>query len=383
MVRVTVSTDVLRWARQRSGVSIQQLSKKLPRVAEWETGETRPTLRQLETYARATLTPLGYLFLAEPPDDQLPIPHFRTVRDQAMERPSPNLLETVYEMLRRQDWLRDYLIDQGVSPLDFVGSHGATDDPSLVAKDMRRVLGVSGGWASSYPTWTSALSGLISMAEDAGIVVTTNGVVGNDTHRKLDPDEFRGFVLTDEYAPLVFINGADFKTAQMFTLAHELAHVWIGRSAAFDLRAMQPANDSSEQACNRIAAEFLVPANELRSEWARHRDLGQPYAALARRFKVSAIVVARRALDLTLIDRSEFFDFYNAERDEQRVRAANRSPGADFWAVQDGRISRRFAEAVVRATRQGRLLYQEAYGLTGLRGETFDRLTQRVQGLSA
>ena len=383
MTRVPVSPLVLRWARERSGKSVYQIAEKLPQAAKWETGEVQPTIRQLETYARTTFTPLGYLFLREPPDDRLPIPNFRTIADRTVGRPSANLLETVYSMLRRQNWMRDYLLDQGAEPMPQVGSFDESHDPGEVATSIRATLGLAGDWASKFHTWTDALDGLVATAEAVGILVMVNGVVGNDTHRKLDPDEFRGFVLVDEYAPLVFLNGVDYKASQMFTLAHELAHVWIGRSAAFDLRALQPASDAGEQACNRIAAEFLAPESEFRSLWASVGAVPRPFDTIARHFKVSTIVAARRALDLGLIDRDAFFAFYNAYREDERRRAAARSPGGDFYLVQDRRIGRSFGEAVVRAARQGTLLFRDAYDLTGLRGDTFDRFARRVERTSA
>jgi Zn-dependent peptidase ImmA (M78 family) len=121
-------------------------------------------------------------------------------------------------------------------------------------------------------------------AEAAGVFVVTNGIVGNNTHRKLDVDEFRGFVLVDDLAPFIFINGADGKAAQMFTLAHELAHVWCGQSGVFDLRDLQPTGDDVEQVCNKIAAEFLAPAGELRNVWPRARQAAEPFQALALHF---------------------------------------------------------------------------------------------------
>jgi len=379
MTRVAVNGGVVRWARERSGASLLDLSRRFPKISEWEAEETQPTLRQLEDFAKKTLTPLGYLFLADPPDIRLPIPDFRTVQQDAAPRPSPNLLETVYGMLRRQDWMREHLVEQGQAPLGFVGA-ASPDDPSpQVAARMRAALGVGDAWAGRHATWTRALAALIDLAEQAGVFVVTNGVVGNDTHRKLDPEEFRGFVLTDDYAPLVFINTVDGKAAQMFTLAHELAHVWFAQSAAFDLRDMQPARAPIEQACNRVAAEFLLPEEEMRAVWLTVSGQDGPFDELARRFKVSALVVARRALDLQLIDRDGFFAFYTEYRDDARRQAASKSSAGNFWATQEGRIGRRFGEAVVRATQEGRLLYRDAFVLTDLRGETFARYTARLE----
>lgn len=379
MTRVAVRGDVVRWARERSGASLLDLARRFPKLSAWEAEETQPTLRQLQAFARKTLTPLGYLFLADPPDIPLPIPDFRTVQEGAAPRPSPNLLDTVYAMLRRQDWMREYLIEQGQPPLVFVGSARRDDPPAKIAAHMRETLGVGDSWARRHATWTGALTALIELAEQAGIFVVSNGIVGNDTHRRLDPEEFRGFVLTDGYAPFIFINTVDGRAAQMFTFAHELAHVWFAQSAAFDLRDMQPAPAPSEQACNRVAAEFLVPEAEIHSAWTSARSEEQPFDELARRFKVSALVAARRALDLRLIDREGFFAFYAHYRDDVRRQAASRPSGGDFWVTQKGRIGRRFGEAVVRATQEGRLLYRDAYELTGLRGETFAGYARRLE----
>jgi len=379
MTRVAVNGEVVRWARERSGASLHDLAKRFPKISEWEAEETQPTLRQLEDFAKKTLTPLGYLFLADPPDIRLRIPDFRTVQQEAAPRPSPNLLETVYAMLRRQDWMREYLIEQGQPPLRFVGAASPDDPAPQVAARMREVLGVGGAWAERHATWTGALAALIDLAEHTGILVVGNGIVGNNTHRTLDPEEFRGFVLTDDYAPLVFINTVDGKAAQMFTLAHELAHVWFAKSAAFDLRDMQPAGVPIEQTCNKVAAEFLVPEAEMFAAWTTARGEPRPFDELARHFKVSALVAARLALDLRLIDREGFFAFYADYREDARRQAAIKRDGGDFWATQEGRIGRRFGEAVVRATQEGRLLYRDAFVLTDLHGDTFARYAARLE----
>lgn len=370
MTRVAVSEPVLRWALQRSGRPAA-IEKRLPKLGEWLEGKSRPTLRQLEALAKATATPLGYFFLSEPPEDRLPFPHFRTLDDDRTLSPSPDLLETVQIMERRQAWLREYLIDQGHDPLPFVRSAKPTDAPEWVAQEITSALGLKQGWAAEHPSWTAALRDLQRKIEDAGILVAVNGIVGNNTSRKVDVNEFRGFVLVDEYAPLVFVNGADGKAAQMFTLAHELAHIWLGDSAAFDLRELQPAADKMEQACNRVGAEFLVPGSELRELWPSVRSESGRFQQIARRFKVSELVAARRAQDLKLITRAEFLEFYQSYLEDERRANVQGSEGGNFYASQNLRVGRRFAETVFGAVKEGRLLYRDAYQLTGLYGKAF------------
>jgi Zn-dependent peptidase ImmA (M78 family) len=381
-LRVDVKPELLRWARERARLPIEDLLQRFPKLREWEAEEAKPTFRQLEAFADATAAPFGYLFLQEPPEEPLPIPDLRTLGDQPVRRPSPNLLDTIFDLQRRQAWLRDERIEEGQAPLSFVGSATADAAPSKIAAAMRRTLGLAGGWADLHGTWSDALRTLRDRAELAGIIVVINGVVGNNTRRRLDPEEFRGLVLPDEYAPFVFINGADGKAAQMFTLAHELAHLWIGQAGVFDLRDMQPTPDPRERFCNSVAAEFLVPEDELRRAWSEVTTMPQPFASLARRFKVSELVASRRALDARLISREAFFRFYNAYQEDERRRAARQAGGGNFYATQNSRVGRVFAEAVVRAVREGRLLYRDAFELTGLRGATFDRYVATLESPS-
>lgn len=378
MSKVTVKPQLIRWARERSGVGLDSMIERFPKFASWESGEAQLTLRQLEDLAKKTLTPLGFFFLSEPPEDKLTIPDFRTAKDEPLRRPSPNLLETVQMMQRRQGWMREYLMDQGEKPLSFVGSASMNASLVEIASKIREVLARVSEWASQHATWTEALRALRHAAEAAGILVAINGVVGNNGHRKLDPNEFRGFILIDEYAPMVFINGTDGKAAQMFTLAHELAHLWLGRGGVFNLEALQPADDDVERFCNQVAAEFLIPASELAVRWPEASQTLEPFQYLASRFKVSPLVAARRALDLGLIARNYFAEFYREYLDDERRKASHRSSGGDFYATQDVRLGRRFAHAVVSAAKEGRLLYRDAYNLTGLYGQTFDRYAKNL-----
>lgn len=376
MARVPVSSSMLRWATRRARMAPEEIARRFPQFPAWELGDRQPTLKQLEKFARATHTPLGYLFLPEPPDEALPIPDFRTLGDEPT-RPSPNLLDTIYTMQRRQDWLREERILYRGETLGFVGSARLTDDPSRIGRDMRRVLGLRDGWAAPAATWEQAVGTLRNMIEEAGVMAVINGVVGNNTHRQLDVEEFRGFSLCDEYAPLIFVNGADAKSAQMFTLAHELVHVWLGRTgeglSGFD--GLFPGDSEVEDFCNQAAAEFLVPARELLGQWRTVGKEALPFEALARTFKVSPIVAGRRALDLELVDRETFLAFYDDYVASQR---RPRLGGGDFYNNQNTRVGQMFATQVVRAAKEGRLRFKEAYDLTGLHGRTFESYARRL-----
>ena len=378
MGRVAVAKEVLRWAVGRSELAVDDLRDRFPKIQEWFTGKTQPTLRQLEELAKATLTPLGFLFLEKPPDERLPVPHYRTAGTEGVARPSPELIETVRAMQRRQDWMSEFLVEEGQEALSFVRSAKRDDQPGAIAERMRSAIGFGEQWAAEHRTWTDALRALREALENAGILVVVNGILGNNTHRRLDPEEFRGFVLVDEYAPLLFVNGTDGKAAQMFTLAHELAHVFLGQSAAFNLREMQPAREPIEQICNQAAAEFLVPGRLLSGIWPAVRKQQEPFQVIARQFKVSALVGARRALDLDLIRKDEFLAFYREYLKDERRFARPAKRGGNFFTSQDLRVGRRFASTVMRAAREGRLTYSEAYDLTGLYGKTYHRYAAKL-----
>jgi Zn-dependent peptidase ImmA (M78 family) len=239
-------------------------------------------------------------------------------------------------------------------------------------------LGITSDWANAQSTWEDALRHLREKIEQAGILIFINGVVGNNTHRKLDTNEFRGFSLSDPFAPLIFINGADAKSAQMFTIAHELAHLWFGQNGVSNTNAKEFPERPEERQCNAVAAEFLIPADALRVTWQDLKLSAEPFQIVARRFKVSPIVAARRCLDLNLIDKAAFFDFYNAYSAQEYSRKKPKKPGGDFWKTQNVRIGVKFGTAVVIAAMEGRLLYRDAYRLTGLNGATFEKYSKSI-----
>lgn len=378
MEKVPVEPSILKWAVRRSGLTVNKIQRKFPRYNLWEAGIDAPTFRQLEAFADATYTPLGFMFLKQPPKEELPVPYYRTIPSYGNAEISVNLMDTIHTVQSRQIWMREYLSDIGAKKLEFINSVNINESTDEIAAKMRNVFGLERKWAGKYKTWTDALQVLRQKMEDQGIVVVVNGVVGNNTNRKLDPREFRGFVLVDDFAPLVFINGADGKAAQMFTLAHELAHLFLGHSAIFDLNGIMPSEEIIEKKCDQIAAEFLAPAKEFKELWRQCRSDTNSFQCIARQFKVSEIVVARRALDLGIISKNTFFKFYNDYQEKEYANSRHGTSGGNFYSNLNFRIGKRFAASVFSATLAGKLLYTDAYRLTGLKGKTFTNFAARL-----
>lgn len=377
VTRVPVPPEMLRWACERAGYDMRHLEKRVPQLPAWMRRERHPTLKQLEKLAKVTHTPFGYLFLSEPPEEELPVTDYRTVTNVDRARPSPNLLDTLYAMQRRQAWLRESLVEGEAEPLTFVACARLADDPDAVGREMRRTLGLQDGWAASVRTWRDAVGEMRRMIERLGVVAVINGVVGNNTYRRLSVEEFRGFALTDPYAPLIFVNGADAKSAQMFTLAHELAHIWLGKEGLSGFETLFPGGTAVEDWCNRAAAELLAPSREVHARWPEVSRRARPFRELARAFKVSPIVAARRVLDLNLIDEPAFFDFYKQYTNREH-RSGSQSDGGNFYNNQNTRVGELFASHVLRAAMAGRIGFKEAYDLTGLRAGAFQKYARRL-----
>ena len=377
MNRVAVNPELLRWARERSGRSAERLAGMFPKLEAWERGEAKPTLKQLEQFAKATFTPVGYLFLQQPPAEGVPIPDFRTIASTPTGRPSPDLLDTIYLCQQRQEWYRDFARTMGEAPLGLVGSARVTDDVVTAAATMRGVLGFNLDERRRLPTWTEALRWFIDQADGLSILVMVSGVVGSNNRRRLDPEEFRGFALAEPLAPLVFVNGADTKAAQMFTLAHELAHVWLGETAVSDAQASEAPQHDVERWCNQIAAELLVPLASLRETYDRTAALDAEVDRLARRFNVSTLVILRRIHDAGGLSRQQFWDAYEAEL--ERLRAIPRGSGGDFYRTLGARAGKTFARALVISTLEGRTSFTEAFRLLGFKKmATFRELGQSL-----
>ncbi len=363
-----INKDIIEWAIIRNGNGLEEFYAQNPDVERWIKGEKYPTVKQLENFTHKVHVPFGYMFLPHPPDESIPFPFFRTGK-KSDSRVSLNVYHTVRIIQDRQNWLTEYLEDLDFPDLEFVGKFNGGDNYMEIVNDIRHVLKLDLDWATKYNKWEETLEQLTIKIEEAGIIVTFNGVVGTNTHRVIDVNECRGFVLVNKKAPFLFINSADAKAAQIFTIMHELAHIWLGKSAGFDNENLLPANDSLEILCDKIAAELLVPQIYFLKKW----ETSQDFKYLSKIFKVSPIVIGRRALDLNLVSFNKFIRFYNEYMKEVKIKKNKQGFGGDFYATTKKRISLRFAAFVNSAVKDNKLLYRDAYKLTSMKGETYNK----------
>ena len=375
-MRVDVKPELLRWARKRAGITIDSLAQKFPKYSKWESGEVLPTLRQLEKFSNTVHASIGYFYLSSPPELPLPIPDFRTVGNITLQHPSPDLLDTLYLCQQRQFWYQDFARMEGESRLEFIGSANLENDVEMVAEEIRNSLLFDLEERCDLPNWSEALGYFIEKTDSLGILVMVSGIVGNNVHRKLNPGEFRGFSFADDFAPLIFINGADTKAIQMFTLAHELAHLWLGESALSDSSPDTFSAWETEMWCNHVAAEILVPRAVLREEYREDEELDFSLERLAHRFKVSTLVVLRRVYDLGKLDPDTFQSAY---KDQLDILPTPTSGGGNFYSTLKASAGYRFGHALVVSTLEGHTSFTESFRLLGIKKiTTFRKLADSL-----
>ncbi len=366
MVRIEVNPSVIRWACARSGRSVEDLQKRFPRLMDWERGRVRPTLKQLEALAKATFTPVGFFFFETPPVDELPVPDFRTMDSAEVRRPSPHLLKTIYLCQQRQAWYQEEAQrERSLFLQNFVGSLETSVAVEDAADQLGRMFRFDMARRMELRDENEALRQFIAGAEEQGILVMVSGVVGNNTHQRLDVNEFRGFALFDPIAPLIFINGADAKAAQIFTLAHEIAHLGLGQSGISNAQAATRSSHSIERWCNQVAAELLVPSNAISAEFNSREALTDEIRRLARFFKVSRLVILRRIHDIEELSRDQFRQAY-AEELSRLEKIPNRSGGHYHHSIV-ARASKRFARALVASALEERTTLTEAMRLLDIK----------------
>ena len=371
---VAVTQSVLAWALQRADRSYEETVKKFPKFGDWMSGDALPSLRELEKFASFTHVSLGALIMPEPPDESLPIADMRTRGSKVIERPSGNLLDTIDRYQQFQDWYHDYAREQGAEKLPFLGSVSSQDKPHMVAHRVRELLLLDQITATTPEQWRRDI---VKALEEVGVLVMMSGIVGTNTHRPLSTDEFRGFSLYDDLAPLIFVNLAgESYGAQNFTLVHEFTHLLAGHSALSGGDHLL-GGTSEEAWCNRVAALALLPDDALVAFDAAQSL--QDYRVAARRFGVSAEVALHRLYGARRIDEER----YGALLEEVRAdygSEKHRTGGGNYYNTLTARLGRPLATAIVTSTLEGRMGFTEGFRMIGShKREVFDELARRLQ----
>lgn len=369
-VRVNVNPEVLMWAVDYSQKGMEAFEKKFTMFPRWLDQSEQPTVKQLEDMARFAYVPFGYLMLSKKPDIKIrKIEDFRTSHNCGFHTSgeySAELRDTIIDIRRRQEWLREYKEEQEYAPIPFIGSiHTDLIDEAVVEKICKE-LRLPVDWRDRIDSKQAAFHYFLDIIESKGVVVFVNGIVGNNTHRKLRVEEFRGFALSDKLAPVIFINGSDAPAARLFTLLHELVHLFLGQDGL---------DDHTEPFCNRISAKILVPPALFHEQWHKNPE---DFDALEKFFKVSQLVLYRMALSLEKINDEEYarwIALYN-----KKHQGKKKSAGGNFYNVVPYRAGRSFCRYVREALHEGRMSYREAYQLLGVRGSTFENVMKSTEG---
>lgn len=382
-----ITPRLVRWARQRVHATHEAIAAKLRveprRIAAWEEGGERPTFRQAHDLAHCLNVPFGYLYLSSPPVEKTPLPDLRTLAGKRPKKLSPEFSDTLDDIIRKQEWYREYLKGEGQSRLDFIGRFALGDDVKRVAGDIQSVLGLSDELRDEVSTWEDFFTALVRQCESKGILVFRNRVVGNDNHRHLSVKEFRGFTIADDLAPIIFVNGQDSKTAQIFTLVHEVAHLWIGQSGISNpnlrTRTSYPGNEI-ERYCNRVAAEVLIPEESFLQSWKDDIGTEENLRELSRAYKVSTSVVLRRAYELDALGYSEFLRLLKLyEARWKRIRA-KKEDGGHFHNILLARNSSTLTRILLEGALEGRFSTREAARLLGIKASTVEKIGEALAG---
>lgn len=373
-VRALITKEMLQWARQRTFGSLDEAASRLgvdkEKLVAWEKGESQPTFRQAEKIAKKLKIPFGYLYLSEPPDESLPLPDLRVKPGTPPRDPSPDFLDVLYDAMRKQEWYHEYLRGEEADPVPFVGRYSEDAHVETVAEDIRSTLGLTERFRQRTRNMGDFYRRLVEQAESAGVLVMRNSVVGNNTRRPLDPNEFQGFAMPDNLAPLVFVNQKDYLSAQIFTLMHELAHIWMGVSGVSIqdyLERPTVQSELSQRTANEIAAETLVPSKELALRLRNYDDLDQSLTALQGHFKVSVFVVLRKMYALGELP----FEVYRSEYEELRKGIKPKKPGGGGGlATYFSRNSTTIATTLLHSVAEGKTLPTQAASLLNVRPAT-------------
>ncbi len=379
---VNISNKMLNWIMTQ--IHIDYLPSEVQQnLQHWLRGDKTPTYNQIEKASKATGIPLGYFFLQSPPAENLSLVDYRTVDSVALENPSRNLIDTIQDMELVQEWMREHLISEDASVLPFVGAFKRQINVADFADSIRRILDLPTEWFAKMQTATDSFRKIREHISESGVVVMLNGVVGNNTHRPLDINEFRAFTIIDDYAPLIFINSNDSFNGKLFSLLHEFVHICIGENNLFNDRYGDSKKvKKTETLCNAVAAELLVPQTVFIRQWnteIQDKDAEQTILSLTKHFKCGTTVIARKALDNGFIDYALYEKIAQLAIKLYAERKKAKS-GGDFYRTTKSRLDQRFFNMLANSVAEGKTLYSDAFRLTHTTRTSFTELKKRAEG---
>lgn len=364
-IRLDVNKNVFSWAIARAGLTSDDVVKSYPKLLDWESGKTLATANQLKDFSKKFRFPFGYFFLSEIPQDSIGIPFFRSFAENDAVSDF-NIRELIRILTDRKEWVSDYLKTNGADKLSAVGLYKDESDVIVIKNGILDYLGLEDGWQLAFKTPEQAIKHIVSLLEENNIFVTFNSVVGFDSHRQIPVKLCRGFCLVDDYAPFIFVNSNDSKKAQLFTLIHELAHIFVSFSSGYGDFGADDIDNAKENLCDKVAANFLVP-KELFLQNERNRTNEE----LSTLFKVSEIVILRRKLNCGIISKDSFFRQYNNLSQFKKTG----SGGGNFYNSAPYKINGKFLRCLHNAMTERNITPMEAYRLAGIKGDTFSKLT--------
>ena len=385
--KALITPEVLVWARKSAKMSIEKAAASVgctaDRLESWEGGNDQPTIKQAQKLAHVYQRPFAVLFLPDVPDDFQPLQDFRSSNNGEF---STALTFMMREVQEKQIWVRTMFEDNQEKPLKFVGMFNRRVSPETVAKSLRETLGIRFREYSEK----GALKYWISKAEAARVFVSLSS--NFHSHAKLDPDEVKGFAIADQYAPFIFLNSDDYDNPQLFTLVHELAHIWINQSGiSIDTQmvsfrgAHSKKVDPVEIFCNKVAANALLPESEI-STIASVYDVTnfEKIEQLSKRFGVSNLTLLFRLYDLKHLSQHQFggmkrmADLRFEAYERGQAAKGNKTGTPDYYMLQLRRNGRAFSQLVMDYYKGGQISGREASNLLKVKLDKFPSFEERL-----
>lgn len=387
--RVNITPKVLKWARKTAKISetdaAAKASVKIEKLKEWEEGTSQPTVRQAKLLAKAYRRSFAIFFLPEIPNDFQPLQDFRKKGSSPL---STSSIFIIREIQQKQAWISDEIQESGIHELSFVGKFTLSDAPKDVAKDILSTLMID---PLNYST-KNPIREWIDKSERNGIFISRTSFI--HSYLKLDKEEIQGFSIADPYAPFVFVNSDDWSAPQLFTIVHELAHIWIASTAISNYISPELSEREKyhpvELFCNKVAAQALMPSNYILELDRRIFESHKQIFKTARQLGVSSYALLVRAKNLTIINNNQYFflkEKADADFEEFLIREARKKEkqkkkdgGPNFYTLRINRNSKLFTQLVLDAYKGGRIEPNLASLLLNVKSNHFSKLEERLYG---